>query len=83
MAIARALAGSPAVVLADEPTGALDSRTSDEIMGILERLNREQGLTVILVTHEADVAARARRTLRLKDGAVVADDAVKPQMHTD
>jgi putative ABC transport system ATP-binding protein len=73
VAIARALAGSPAVLLADEPTGALDSRTSEEIMGILTRLNREQGITVVLVTHEADIAAYARRTIMLRDGLIVDD----------
>jgi putative ABC transport system ATP-binding protein len=57
VAIARALAGSPAVMLADEPTGALDSKTSEEIMHMLMQLNREQQLTIIIVTHEADVAA--------------------------
>jgi putative ABC transport system ATP-binding protein len=73
VAIARALAGSPAVVLADEPTGALDSRTSGEIMNILQRLNREQGLTVILVTHEHDIAAYAQRVLTMRDGLLVSD----------
>jgi putative ABC transport system ATP-binding protein len=73
VAIARALAGSPAVVLADEPTGALDTRTSGEIMGILQRLNREQGLTVILVTHEHDIAAYAERVLTMRDGLLVSD----------
>ncbi len=73
VAIARALAGSPAVLLADEPTGALDSKTSAEIMGILQRLNRAQGLTVILVTHEHDVAAYAERILTLRDGVLVDD----------
>ena len=73
VAIARALAGSPAVILADEPTGALDSRTSAEIMTILQRLNREQGLTIVMVTHEADVAAYARRVLTMRDGRLVAD----------
>jgi putative ABC transport system ATP-binding protein len=73
VAIARALVGSPAVILADEPTGALDTRTSAEIMAILERLNREQGLTVVLVTHEHDVAAHAGRIITLRDGVVVRD----------
>jgi putative ABC transport system ATP-binding protein len=73
VAIARALVGSPAVILADEPTGALDSKTSVEIMSILQRLNREQGLTVILVTHEADIAAYAQRVLTMRDGALVSD----------
>jgi putative ABC transport system ATP-binding protein len=73
VAIARALVGSPAVVLADEPTGALDSKTGVEIMAILQRLNREQGLTVILVTHEADIAAYAERVLTMRDGLLVSD----------
>ncbi len=73
VAIARALAGSPAVILADEPTGALDTQTSHEIMGIFQRLNREQGLTVVVVTHESDVAAYAQRVLRLRDGRLVGD----------
>jgi len=72
-AIARALVGSPAVILADEPTGALDTKTSAEIMGILQRLNREQGLTVILVTHEADIAAYAKRVLVMRDGQLISD----------
>src|SRR6266545_2578628 len=70
---ASALTGSPSVILADEPTGALDSKTSAEIMNILQRLNREQGLTVVLVTHEADIAAYARRVLTMCDGVVVSD----------
>jgi len=73
VAIARALAGSPAIILADEPTGALDSKTSVEIMGILERLNREQGLTIVLVTHEPEVAAYAARTVLMRDGQIVDD----------
>ena len=71
VAIARALVGSPSVILADEPTGALDTRTSVEIMDILTSLNRQQGLTVIVVTHEADVAAYANRVLTLRDGQLV------------
>ena len=80
VAIARALAGSPAVVLADEPTGALDTKTSAEIMTILQRLNREQGLTIVMVTHEADVAAYARRVLTMRDGRLVADRPQKQQL---
>jgi putative ABC transport system ATP-binding protein len=73
VAIARALVGSPAVILADEPTGALDTRTSDEIMMILQSLNRRQGLTVVVVTHEQDVAAYASRVLTLRDGKLISD----------
>jgi putative ABC transport system ATP-binding protein len=76
VAIARALAGSPAVILADEPTGALDTATSDEIMRILQSLNREQAMTVIVVTHEAEVAAYAERTLVLRDGKLISDRRV-------
>ena len=75
VALARALVGSPSVILADEPTGALDTKTSAEIMLILQRLNREQGLTVVLVTHEADIAAYAQRVLTMRDGLVIRDSA--------
>jgi len=73
VAIARALVNDPEVILADEPTGNLDSRTSIEIMEILQRLNRERGLTVILITHEHDIAEYGRRTITFKDGHVVSD----------
>jgi len=73
VAIARALVNEPALILADEPTGALDSETSTDVMQLLDTLNR-QGITVILVTHEADMAAWARRRLLFKDGRLVADD---------
>ena len=75
VAIARALVGSPAVILADEPTGALDTRTSVEIMEILQRLNRDQGMTVIVVTHEPDVAGYAQRVLTVRDGELIGDEA--------
>ena len=73
VAIARALVNQPLLLLADEPTGALDSVTSDEIMAVLVRLN-EGGLTVIVVTHDAEVARYARRVIQFKDGRVVSDD---------
>lgn len=79
VAIARALSGSPSVILADEPTGALDTKTSAEIMNILQRLNREQGLTVVLVTHEHDVAAYAERVLTMRDGELVGDQKQTPR----
>jgi ABC-type lipoprotein export system ATPase subunit len=74
VAIARALVNEPQLILADEPTGALDSQTSHEIMQLLSDLNR-QGMTVVLVTHEADIAAWAQRRLVFKDGSMVEDTA--------
>jgi putative ABC transport system ATP-binding protein len=76
VAIARALVNNPRIIMADEPTGALDSRTGEEIMGIFQRLNREQGITVILVTHEAEIARHARRVISLRDGEIESDAPV-------
>jgi putative ABC transport system ATP-binding protein len=76
VAIARALVNEPAIILADEPTGNLDSQTSVEIMGILQTLNVQQGMTIILVTHEADIAQYAGRIIVFKDGLVVEDRPV-------
>jgi putative ABC transport system ATP-binding protein len=73
VAIARALVNEPAIILADEPTGALDTRTSEEIMAVLQRLNRERRLTVLLVTHELDVARFTRRIVSLRDGLIQSD----------
>ncbi|HZG67270.1 MAG TPA: ATP-binding cassette domain-containing protein, partial [Herpetosiphonaceae bacterium] len=78
VAIARALVGSPAVLLADEPTGALDTKTSGEIMEILRGLNRRQHLTVILVTHEPEIAGYAERVLTMRDGLLIGDG---PPLH--
>jgi putative ABC transport system ATP-binding protein len=79
VAIARALVNDPAIILADEPTGALDTRTSEEIMAIFQGLNREQGITVIFVTHEQDIARHTRRVLHIRDGRISEDEAVPPE----
>jgi len=76
VAIARALVTEPEVLLADEPTGNLDSRTTDEVLAMLQWLNREKGLTIIMVTHEHDVARCASRIVTVKDGLIVGDEAV-------
>ncbi len=78
VAIARALVNKPSIILADEPTGNLDSASSLEIMAIFQRLNREQGITVIFVTHEPDIAAYTRRSLRMRDGLLVSDERHEP-----
>jgi putative ABC transport system ATP-binding protein len=73
VAIARALVGDPRVVLADEPTGNLDTRTGSEVMDLLERLNAERNVAVVLVTHELEIAARARRQIHIRDGVIESD----------
>jgi putative ABC transport system ATP-binding protein len=77
VAIARALVNNPAILIADEPTGSLDTRSSLEVMEILQRLNRERELTTLLVTHEADIARHARRLISIRDGRVRLDTAVE------
>ena len=73
VAIARALVNRPALILADEPTGNLDTTTSNEIMILFQRLNNERGITIILVTHETDIAEHAKRQIVFRDGQVVSD----------
>src|SRR5262245_51802625 len=73
VAIARALVTNPPMLLADEPTGNLDTRTSQEVLALLQRLNRERGITIVLVTHEHDIAACASRVVTFRDGRVVSD----------
>ena len=80
VAIARALVGAPSILFADEPTGNLDTASSREIMDILEHLNREDGITIILVTHEPDIAAYASRELVMKDGQIVQDVRRAPHL---
>jgi len=76
VAIARALINNPSILLADEPTGNLDTRTSIEVMGIFQRLNQERGITVVLITHEVDIAEYGTRTVTFRDGQVVGDKPV-------
>ena len=75
VAIARSLVNRPPLLLADEPTGNLDTKTTNEVLEVIGQLNREQGLTIVIVTHEADVARHAKRLVKLKDGVVVYDGA--------
>jgi putative ABC transport system ATP-binding protein len=77
VAVARSLVNNPALILADEPTGNLDSRTSVEVMEIFQRLNRERGITLVLVTHEPDIAQYASRVVVFKDGKIKSDQQVK------
>lgn len=82
VAIARALVNNPALLLADEPTGNLDSQTSIEIMGVFQKLN-EQGITVIMVTHELDISSYAKRNVIMRDGKIVRDDVVEKRLYSE
>ncbi|MGE3073501.1 MAG: ABC transporter ATP-binding protein [Dehalococcoidia bacterium] len=75
--IARSLVNEPEIVWADEPTGALDSKTASDIMSLMEKLNREKGLTFVIVTHDPGVGARCNRVVRMSDGNIVSEEAAK------
>ncbi|HXM55199.1 MAG TPA: ABC transporter ATP-binding protein [Candidatus Dormibacteraeota bacterium] len=77
VAIARALINRPAIILGDEPTGSVDTQTSQELVGLMRWLNREEGVTFVIVTHDLDLASRADRMIGLKDGRVVSDEPVE------
>jgi len=83
VAIARSLINNPRIILADEPTGALDSRTSVEIMAIFQRLNREQEISIIVVTHEPDIAQYGQRIITFKDGRIVSDQPVRDRRNAE
>lgn len=83
VAIARSLINNPRIILADEPTGALDSRTSIEIMAIFQRLNREQDISIILVTHEPNISKYAERMITFKDGRIVSDQPVRDRLDAE
>lgn len=79
VAIARAIVNRPAILFADEPTGALDTKTGEEIIQLFEALNRVTGTTLIVVTHDPDIAAVARRVIRIVDGKILSDERLKPE----
>ena len=80
VAIARALAGDPKLILADEPTGALDSKMGAEILGLFDKLNREMGITIVVITHEFDIAKFSRRLIHIRDGHISHDGKVPKDM---
>ncbi len=83
VAIARALVNTPSMVLADEPTGNLDSKTGDEILSLFQELNRDQGITLVIVTHSPEIAAECPRNIRIRDGLIEADVMTAPESRDD
>jgi len=79
VAIARALVMNPSIILADEPTGNLDTRASEDIMAIFQQLNQEQGITIVFITHEHDIAQHTRRIVHIRDGLITSDEPVQEQ----
>jgi ABC-type lipoprotein export system ATPase subunit len=77
VAIARSMVNRPSLILLDEPTGAVDTETAQQLVDLLKQLNAEEKVTIVLVTHDLDVAGEARRHIRLKDGRVLSDELVK------
>jgi putative ABC transport system ATP-binding protein len=78
VAIARSMVNRPSLILLDEPTGAVDTETAQQLVALLKSLNEQDRVTIVVVTHDLDVAAEAKRQIRLKDGKVVGDEAVAP-----
>ena len=78
VAIARSMVNQPSLILLDEPTGAVDTETAEQLVGLLKSLNEQDAVTIVVVTHDLDVAKEAKRQIRLKDGKVIADEAVAP-----
>ena len=83
VAIARSMINNPALVLGDEPTGEVDSETSMQLLDLMRRMNQERGVTFVIVTHDMDVANRADRIIRLKDGKVASDERITPTAHAE
>ena len=83
VAVARALVTEPAILLADEPTGNLDSRSSEEIMALLQKLNRDRGITIVFVTHEPDITQHMQRAIHIRDGRVVRDERVEHPLNAE
>ncbi|HZQ48813.1 MAG TPA: ABC transporter ATP-binding protein [Candidatus Dormibacteraeota bacterium] len=78
VAIARSMINEPSLILLDEPTGAVDTETADQLVALLQRINREQKVTIVVVTHDLDLAAKTGRQIRLKDGKVISDEVAAP-----
>jgi putative ABC transport system ATP-binding protein len=83
VAIARALVNRPTLILADEPTGNLDTATSIEVMRLLQELREKQGITIVLITHEPDIAAYGTRIIAVRDGVIISDKANEPRRVED